>query len=161
GLLGVQEDILDRPLFVAVAVQNLDGCRRDVQSIAQNTGKLPAQDQFALFGNITLFGEAGLADQRLKARLIKLTVEAAEIRILPDVVRNRGVRHRQTQFAGLLVQRRFGDQLREQLPVQTQCTQLLGVQRPAKLADQLLLAVGVKLPELVNRNLSAAELGHG
>ena len=58
-----------------------------------------------------------------------------------------------------LVERGFGDQLAEQLPVEAQRPRLVRRDRAAELAAELLQPVLVELAELVDADFGAADLG--
>ena len=59
----------------------------------------------------------------------------------------------------LLVERGLGDQLAEQLAVETERARLIRRDRTAELAAELLQAVVVDLAELLDRDFGAADLG--
>src|SRR5262249_46394102 len=84
GLGAVKQHIVDRALFVVVAVRGLDlGLRNDRRS-DHRVNELPTQHPAALLGNVTSFGEATLAQQYFEALPVELAVRSLEGRVLPD-----------------------------------------------------------------------------
>ena len=75
------------------------------------------------------------------------------------LARDLGVGQAEPQRAGALVERGFGDQLAEQLPVEAERARLVGRDRPAELAAELLQPVVVDLAELLDPDFGAADLG--
>ena len=59
------------------------------------------------------------------------------------------------------VERRLGNHLAEDLPVEAERAGLVGQDRPAELAAELLQAVLIELAELLDPDFGAADLGHG
>ena len=74
--------------------------------------------------------------------------EPAERRVLGDLPRHLGVAQAEPQLAGALVDHGVGDHLVEQLPVEAERARLVGQDRPAELAAELLQPVLIELAEL-------------
>ena len=91
--------------------------------------------------------------------MIELAVEALEVRVIGDRLRDIGVGQAEAHAARGLVEGRFGDHLLQHLPVEPELARLLGGQRPAELAADLLQPVGVEIAELLGGNLRAADRG--
>ena len=113
-------------------------------------------DLLALLGDVTLLGIAELADHRVKALLVERAVEAREIRVLGDRVRDFRVAEAEPHAAGLLVERRFRHHLLQDLAIQAERARLRRRQRTADLAAELLQPVVIDLPEGLDRRFRSS-----
>src|SRR6185437_13606358 len=111
-----------------------------------------------LIGEIALLAIAEIADDGLEALRIERAVHALEVRVGHDDAQRLGIGLVQSELAGLLVQRGFGQRLLQHLAVETERARLLLRQRTAELPANLLQSIGVDLAEIVGRNLGAADL---
>ena len=97
--------------------------------------------------------------RRLEARAVELAVQSPERRVLGDLPRHLGVAQAEPQrLAGALVDHGLGDHLIEQLPVEAQRLRLVGQDRPAQLAAELLQPVLIELAERLDPDFGAADL---
>ncbi len=140
-----------------IAVSMIDGT---FNSPLMLCASLPAQHHVALFGDIAAFGETGLADDLLEAGAVEFAVGRQEAGVAGDALRDIGVGQAEPEILGLFVERGFRHQLTEQLPVEAEAARLVGRDRPADPAADLLQLVGVILAKLLDRNFGAADLGH-
>ncbi len=160
GLRGVELDEFDGALLVLEARQDVDHGLRRLEAGADRAGDLPAQRHLALLGDVALLGIAEIADHGLEAVRVEAAADALEVGVVHDEVADLLVGLAEPEPARLFVEGGFGDGLLQHLAVEPEGTRLLGRQRTAELAADLLQAVGVDLAELVQRNLGAADLGH-
>ena len=72
-----------------------------------------------------------------------------------------GVGHAEAELARPLVERGAGDHLAEDLLLEAERAGLIGRDRTAQLLAELLQPLVILLAELLDRNLGAADLGHG
>ena len=98
-----------------------------------------------------------LPDDLLKSVVVERAIDAAESGIVGDAAGDLGVADAEMQGLGLLVERGFGHQLAEHLPVYAERARLVGRDRTVKLPSDLLQAFGVKLAELFDRYLGVAD----
>ena len=157
----VEFDVFDRALLVLEAAERFDQRFRRLKAGRDRAGNLPPQRHPPLVGDVTLLGEAGLADHRLKALRIELAADALEIRIAEDEAHGLSVGLSEPQPPRILVKGGLRDGLLQHLAVEAERAGLLRRQRAAELTADLLQAVGVELTELIERNLGAADLGQG
>ena len=120
-----------------------------------------AQRLPALLVDEALLGEAGLADQLLEPARVELPVDAAKRRIVGDALGHVVVGNVEPELAGALVEGGLRDHLAEDLLLDAERAGLVGRDRTAELLADALQAFVVLLAELVDRNLGAADLGHG
>ncbi|MGY4294769.1 hypothetical protein ACVWXN_002864 [Bradyrhizobium sp. i1.4.4] len=160
GLRGVEPDEFDRTLLVLKARQHVDHGLRRFEAGADRAGDLPAQRHLALLGDVALLSIAEIADHGLEAVRIEAAADALEVGVVHDDLADLLVGLAEPEPAGFFVEGGFRDRLLEHLAVEAEGTRLVRRQRPAELAADLLQAVGIGLPELVQRNLGAADLGH-
>ncbi len=113
----------------------------------------------ALLGDEAGFGIAGLADDVLETRAVELAVGALEARIAGDALGDVGVGDAEPQFGRLFVERRLRHHLAEHLPVEAERARLIGRDRTADLAADLLQTVGIELAELLDRDFGVADVG--
>ena len=104
-------------------------------------------------------GVAHVAEHRLEPRAVELAGDALEARIVGDLPRDLGVADVEPQCSRPLVEHGFGDHLAEQLAVEAQRPGLVGRDRAAQLAAELLQPVLVELAECVDADFGAADLG--
>ena len=97
----------------------------------------------------------------MKRLRIELAGNAAEGRIVADLLRDQFVRQVEAELTDILVERCFRDHLAEQLPVQTERARLIGGDRLADLPDQPLHLFVVGLPEPLDADLGRADFGDG
>ena len=122
-----KRDVVDAALFVLVALERLDRVLRRLDAARQCQRELAAQIDLALLGDEALFGVAALADQLVEPRAVELAGDAVERRIVGDALGQFGVGDVEPKLLRALVERGFGDQLPEQLPVEADRACLCGV----------------------------------
>jgi hypothetical protein len=131
---------------------------RHVKFAADAERDLPAQDHAPLLLDEAAFGKAGLSDDLDEARTIELAVEPAETGVVGNAAGDLVVADAEPQRLRLLVERGLGHQLAEHLAVDAGRARLVGRDRAANLAAELLQALGVILAELFDRDLGVADL---
>ena len=114
-----------------------------------------------MLGDEAAFAEAGITDDLLEARALELAVGAAKGRVAGDAVGDILVGKAEAQLARLFVESGFGDELTEQLTIETERARLVVRNRPAHALAELLQLVGVIGAELFDRDFGAADLGDG
>ena len=159
GLRGVEFDVFDIALFVLEAAERLDRRFGRFEPCGNGAGDLPSQRYLALIGDITLLGEAELADHGLEALRIEIAVDALEVGIAEDYAHGLGIGLSEAEPARLLVEGGFRDRLLQHLAVEAEGAGLIRRQRTAELAADLLQLVGVELAELVDRDFGMADRG--
>ena len=70
-----------------------------------------------------------------------------------------GIGQAEPHLPGALVEAGFGNHFTKHLPIETERARLLGRERAAELASDLLQALVIDLPELLDRDFGAADLG--
>ena len=158
GLRRPERQIFDGALLVLILIDRRHGGRRHVQIAGDAFGDLPAQQHVALLIDKAGFGIAGLADDLLEKPAVELAVRPAEIRIVGDAADDVGIADAEAQRLGLLVERGFGDQVAERLPVEAERARLVGRDRAAEPAAELAQLVVIKLAKLLDRDFGVADL---
>ena len=147
GLRGVEFDVVHRTLLILEAAECFDQHFRRFQTGGDRAGDLAPQRHPPLVGEITLFGEAELPDRGLEASGIECAADTLEIGIVED------------HAPRFLVKGGFRNGLLQQLAVEAEGPGLIGRQRAAELAADLLQLIGIDLTEFIDRNLGAADRG--
>ena len=156
---GVELDVVDRALLVLEAAERVDQGFGRRGAGGQRAGDLPAQRHTALLGDIALLGVAELTQHLAEFRRIEIAGGALEIRIAEDGAHGFGVGLREPLAPGVLVQRGLGHRLLQHLTIDAEGARLVGRQRLAELAADLLQPLGIELPELLSADFGAADLG--
>ena len=160
-LVAVEHDVIDAALLVLVAVDRLGRGLGRGEFADERGCELVAQRLPALLVDEALLGEAGLADQLLEPARVELPVDAVKRRVVGDALGHVGVGNAEAELAGALVEGGLRDHLAEDLLLDAEGTGLVGRDRTAELLADALQAFVVLLAELVDRDLGAADLGHG
>ena len=159
SLLPSSGDEFDAALLVLEAVEQRGRGLGRGDLGGDGAGDLAAERVAALLGDEPRLGEAGPANQLLKAVFVELAVDPAERRVVLDVLHHIGIGHAEPELARPLVERGAGDHLAQDLLLEAERTRLVGRDRTAQLLAELLEPLIVLLAELVDRNLGAADLG--
>jgi len=113
-----------------------------------------------LIANVHRLGERIVAQQLLEARLVELARRAVERRVVHNGAHHNLVRDVEAEGPGALVENRLGHETRQNALVDSERAGLLGAEiGPVLPAEALQLAV-IGGPELLDRNLRAADLRH-
>ena len=118
-----------------------------------------AQRAAQLLGQETGFRIAEIAQHGVEAAPIELAGDALEIWILGDLACDLGIAQAEPKPRHPLVDDIFGDHLLQDLPVEPDRTRLIRQNRPSQVAAELLQAVLIGLPELLNADFAAPDLG--
>src|SRR5205823_4794709 len=89
---------------------------------------------------------------------IELTAGPPERGIVGDLLGHLGVRQRETERTGALIEHDLGDELPDDKTVEPNRSRLFRRDRPAELAGILLQSFVVEIAELLDRDLGAADL---
>ena len=154
-------DVIDAALLVLEAVERVQRGVRHDRVAGQRAEQLLAQRDAPLLRHEPLLGVAGVAQHRLEAHAVELAGDAFEGRILGHPARDLGIGHTEPQRPRPIVERGFGDDLAEQLPIEAGGPRLVGQDGAVQLAAELLQPVLVELAERVHADFGAADLGNG
>src|SRR5262249_55284861 len=159
GLAAVERDVFGRALLAFVAVdQSRHGLGRR-HFARDGFGELAPERQPPLLGDPARLVVAGRTDHLLEARVVELAVEAAERRVFLDAPRHFCVGQAKAELTRAFIERVLRNQAAEQLLVEAQRTRLIGRDGPPDLASDLLQALVIDLPELLDPDLGVADLG--
>ena len=145
-----------------LVLEAVDGERRGLRRghvPADRQRDFPAQRHATLLGGETRLGVAGVADHVLETLTVERTGRPAERGIVHDQPGDFRIRKAQAHLARLLIDRRLGDELADDLLLEPQFMRLRRGDGMAQLATDLLEAVVVGLAELLDRNLGVADFG--
>jgi hypothetical protein len=106
-----------------------------------------------------LLAKSELSDHALKTLRVERAIHSLEIGVAEDQAHRFLGRLRKSEPPCLFVKCCFRKRLLENLPIESEGTGLIHGQRPAELAAYLLQPFVVDLPELLGRDLGAADLG--
>ena len=132
--------IFDRRSSFRIAVLHARARSCGTREVAADAADdLPAQRDAALLRDEARFGVAGLADELLETVAVELPGRCREGRIGRDALaRSRRRTDPSPSCARILVERRFRDHLAEHLPVEAERARLIGRDRAADPAAELL-----------------------
>lgn len=154
-----ERHIRDRTLLVLERIDGVEPRRRHRNSGGQRVADGPAQHHLPLLGDEALLGVAGAAQELLELDAVELAGRVLERLVAGDALDDFGVGNREPHLARPLIERGLGHHLAEHPSIEADRLGLLGRDRPAGLAAELLHAVVVGLPERLDRDFGAADLG--
>src|SRR5262249_2367696 len=158
GPCAVERDIVDGALLVLKAI---DGIRQRFwrsEAAAYRIDDLAAKRDASLLGRIARLGKACGADHLLEAELIELSGRAGEILVRGDLAGDLRVGKIEPELARALVERGFGHELAQQLPLEAERSRLIARDGAAELAAELLQVLAVGVAELLDADLGRADL---
>src|SRR5262249_23092490 len=126
---------------------------------ADRVGDLATQYLAPLLLRVTRFRESGASDQLLEAEPVELFRGSLKIGIRGDLAGYLAVGDIEAQLSGLLVERRLGQHLPEQLLLKAQCAGLIRGDGTTDAPAELLDPVVVGLPEWLHPDLGRSDLG--
>ena len=131
---------------------------RHVQVGGHRLGQLQPRDDGALLAHEHRLVQARPLQGLVEQSRLELPLRVLEALLLVDRADHRGVGHAEAEIAGLLVERRLGDELRHHLPLQAEHPRLLRRQRALQLHLRALELGLIGLPELLRGD---RRLAHG
>jgi hypothetical protein len=153
-----ERDVFDRTLLVLEPVEGFQCGLRHDRFAADRPDQLLPQRRAALLGEEARLGVADIAERHFEAGAVELAGYALEVGVLGDVARDLGVAGAKAERLRPLVDDSLGNQLGEQLPVETKRAGLVRQDRAAEIAAKLLQAVLIELAESIDANLGASDL---
>src|SRR5262249_14002580 len=158
GLGRAEQNIFDGTLFVLVTVERLRRGFRGGHVAADRHRHFPAQGHAALLGGKAGLVIAGVANDVFEPLAIELAGWSAKRRIVHDQPGDFRVREAQAHLPRLLVDCRLGDDLVDDLLLDSELLRLRRSDRAAQFAADLLQAIVVGLAELPYADLGVADL---
>src|SRR5208282_3384658 len=161
GLRRAERNVLDAALFILKLIDGIEPSVRHRDIARDGIGDLPAQHLAPLLGDKALLVVAGVAQGVREPGAVELALRRLEVRVAGNAPGDFGVGNAEPHLTRALVEPGLGDHFAEHLPIKAERARLFRRDYTAKLAFELLQAVVVGLPELLDRDFRAADLGDG